>query len=296
MKKIISALLLLSSTLSLAALTHVANAQVAIGSRSEEVKRIQEILKTDPTIYPEGYVTGYYGRLTENAVKKLQKKCGLPETGVIDDATEKCIYPIEYKLRVLLPNGGESWKRDEIQTIKWEVIAPSGEELKSYVFWPKASIDLFRRVKVAVLCMVCPAGQECPPCPPEREESIFVRHITTVNLFDLNYSWRITNDIPNGSDYVIRISIGEGIAPIWIQEKTKVPTVEIKTEEIWPPEPVSPKPRIDWDESDGTFEITGEITPCPVCPACPNSEEIIASLTRIIEELQKLIASLRTSR
>ena len=56
-------------------------ARVAIGSRSDEVKIIQEILKSDPQIYPEGYVTGYFGAFTEKAIKKLQKKCGLPETG-----------------------------------------------------------------------------------------------------------------------------------------------------------------------------------------------------------------------
>lgn len=60
-KKILILFLLAIVTIS-AVFSHVADARgVAIGSRSDEVKAIQEILKEDSTIYPEGYVTGYYG-------------------------------------------------------------------------------------------------------------------------------------------------------------------------------------------------------------------------------------------
>lgn len=290
MKKINSTLLLFALILTFLGLGWVASARVAIGSRSDEVKEIQEILKTDPDIYPEGYVTGYFGSLTEKAIRKLQKRCGLPETGELDDATEKCIYPIDYKVKVAYPNGGEVLDRNTIQTIKWEVIEPgvSAQEIKP--FWPKASIDLFRRVAIT---MPCAPGETCEPV----EKSVFVKHIATVNLFDQTYSWKITPDISNGTGYAIRISLGKKIVTVWYREiiGQSLPSAS----EIWPqpaPPIVVPPSQIIWDESDGTFEITGEITPeCPTCPVCPNSEEIIASLTRIIEELQKLIASLRTS-
>jgi peptidoglycan hydrolase-like protein with peptidoglycan-binding domain len=61
--------------------TKTAKAQMMIGQRGEEVLNLQKILKEFPEIYPEGYVTGYFGPLTQNAVKKLQEKCKLPETG-----------------------------------------------------------------------------------------------------------------------------------------------------------------------------------------------------------------------
>jgi len=275
MRKTILALLILGLILPILAFAHIVQARVAIGSRSEEVKAIQEILKTDPEIYPEGYVTGYFGSLTEKAIKKIQKKCGLPETGVIDETTEKCLYPIGYQIKVTSPNGGESWDKSQIQIISWQVIAPletttpSQEGVKIRPFWSKVSIDLFKKTGTS---------------------TVFARHIATTNLFDQSYSWKIASNIPNGGDYVIRISSGPGVGPIWYREKAgqELPSAG----EIWP---VSPRPYyLIWDESDGPFEITGEITPCPVCPVCPNSEEIIASLTRIIEELQKLIASLRT--
>ncbi|MEK7552702.1 MAG: peptidoglycan-binding protein, partial [Patescibacteria group bacterium] len=57
------------------------------GMNDQEVGNLQEILATDPEIYPEGRKTGYFGQLTQNALLKLQRKAGLAETGVVDEAT-----------------------------------------------------------------------------------------------------------------------------------------------------------------------------------------------------------------
>jgi len=61
--------------------------QLSIGMTSEEVKRLQEILATDPDVYPEGLITGYFGRLTEKAVKRFQKKVCLEEVGLVGPKT-----------------------------------------------------------------------------------------------------------------------------------------------------------------------------------------------------------------
>lgn len=207
-----SVLFLLGAIIALIGFGYIANAKgVAIGSRSDEVKAIQEILKTDSDVYPEGYVTGYYGSLTEKAVRKLQKKCGIPETGVVDDATEKCIYPVDYKVKVVAPNGGEIWDRNTIQTIKWEVTGPEIIILQdSKPFWSKASIDLFRRTTIT--CPICPTGSACAPCASE--VPVFVKHLATVNLFDGSYSWQISSDILNSKDYIVRVSAGKNIVPL----------------------------------------------------------------------------------
>jgi len=55
-----------------------------IGSRSAQVKTLQEKLAKDKTLYPEGLTTGYYGSLTQAAVKRFQKKHNLAATGSID--------------------------------------------------------------------------------------------------------------------------------------------------------------------------------------------------------------------
>ncbi|MBI2625975.1 MAG: SMP-30/gluconolactonase/LRE family protein [Candidatus Nealsonbacteria bacterium] len=44
------------------------------GAQSGEVKNLQQFLSQYPDIYPEGQVTGYFGPLTQNAVKRFQEK------------------------------------------------------------------------------------------------------------------------------------------------------------------------------------------------------------------------------
>ncbi|MEK7509147.1 MAG: peptidoglycan-binding protein, partial [Patescibacteria group bacterium] len=56
-----------------------------LGSSGDDVSRLQQFLALDPSVYPEGLVTGYYGALTEAAIKRFQCKnkivCdGTPET------------------------------------------------------------------------------------------------------------------------------------------------------------------------------------------------------------------------
>lgn len=48
-------------------------ANLGRGSRGEQVKLLQIILRDIGGVYPEGFVTGYYGPLTERAVKRFQE-------------------------------------------------------------------------------------------------------------------------------------------------------------------------------------------------------------------------------
>jgi len=52
-----------------------------------DVKILQEILATDRDIYPEGLTTGYFGSLTEKAVKRFQKLANLEQTGTVGPKT-----------------------------------------------------------------------------------------------------------------------------------------------------------------------------------------------------------------
>lgn len=61
--------------------------RLQVGSNDKEVKTLQEFLKQDPEVYPEGLVTGYYGALTEKAVKKFQEKNGIEAIGVVGPKT-----------------------------------------------------------------------------------------------------------------------------------------------------------------------------------------------------------------
>ncbi len=57
------------------------------GMSGEDIEALQAILAADPEIYPEGLVTGFYGRLTAQAVMKFQKKHGLEQVGFVGPRT-----------------------------------------------------------------------------------------------------------------------------------------------------------------------------------------------------------------
>jgi peptidoglycan hydrolase-like protein with peptidoglycan-binding domain len=57
------------------------------GSSGYEVRQLQGFLKQSPSVYPEGYVTGYYGSLTEDAVKRFQEGNNIEPVGVVGPKT-----------------------------------------------------------------------------------------------------------------------------------------------------------------------------------------------------------------
>jgi len=61
--------------------------QLSLGMSGEDVRTLQEMLATDPDIYPEGLVTGFFGPLTEKAVKKFQEKSGISNVGRVGPQT-----------------------------------------------------------------------------------------------------------------------------------------------------------------------------------------------------------------
>jgi peptidoglycan hydrolase-like protein with peptidoglycan-binding domain len=61
------------------------------GMSGDDIKTLQELLATDSDVYPEGLITGYYGKATERAVKRLQKKFCLDQVGHVGPLTLKKI-------------------------------------------------------------------------------------------------------------------------------------------------------------------------------------------------------------
>ncbi len=59
------------------------------GSTGEQVAVLQALLSADPSIYPEGIVSGFFGRLTADAVKRFQKKNGIEQVGFVGPKTLK---------------------------------------------------------------------------------------------------------------------------------------------------------------------------------------------------------------
>ena len=63
------------------------NRELERGGRGEDVTRLQQLLAKDPSIYPEGQVTGFYGALTQKAVRAFQKKYGISQVGRVGPQT-----------------------------------------------------------------------------------------------------------------------------------------------------------------------------------------------------------------
>lgn len=62
-----------------------------VGMSGDDIKTLQELLATDSDIYPEGLITGYYGKMTEKAVKMLQKKLCIDQVGQVGPQTMRRI-------------------------------------------------------------------------------------------------------------------------------------------------------------------------------------------------------------
>lgn len=61
--------------------------QLKLGDSGSDVSLLQLFLAEDPNVYPEGLVTGYFGRLTSEAVKRFQTTNGLPAVGRVGPQT-----------------------------------------------------------------------------------------------------------------------------------------------------------------------------------------------------------------
>jgi peptidoglycan hydrolase-like protein with peptidoglycan-binding domain len=57
------------------------------GDKGDDVKTLQEILATDPDIFPEGQVTGFFGPLTAKALRRFQERAGLESVGEVGPKT-----------------------------------------------------------------------------------------------------------------------------------------------------------------------------------------------------------------
>lgn len=60
---------------------------LGVGSRGADVTELQQFLATNPSIYPEGIVSGYYGGLTRNAVMQFQAAYDIAQVGTVGPIT-----------------------------------------------------------------------------------------------------------------------------------------------------------------------------------------------------------------
>lgn len=57
------------------------------GETNSDIKRVQQLLKTDPVIYSYGVTSGFFGPKTQEAIRNLQTRFDLEPVGVVGPAT-----------------------------------------------------------------------------------------------------------------------------------------------------------------------------------------------------------------
>jgi hypothetical protein len=64
---------------------------LSLGAQGADVSQLQSLLSQDPTIYPQGSITGYFGPLTQQAVIRFQEKYGISAsaTGFVGPITRR---------------------------------------------------------------------------------------------------------------------------------------------------------------------------------------------------------------
>lgn len=80
----------------LGAATTVLQEEAVYGATNDTVERIQKLLATDPLLYPDGIVSGFFGPKTQEAIKNLQARFGMNPVGVVGPSTATLI--MEYFL------------------------------------------------------------------------------------------------------------------------------------------------------------------------------------------------------
>lgn len=71
------------------ALTYAAtfNRQMEMGMTGPDISTLQSFLAQDPTLYPQGLVTGYFGSFTKTAVSNFQSRNDIPAVGRVGPIT-----------------------------------------------------------------------------------------------------------------------------------------------------------------------------------------------------------------
>ncbi len=239
--------------------------------------------------------TGFFGSLTENAVKRLQQRLGIQATGEIDNNTMPFVFPC-VTIHVDSPNGGESFAVGSTMHITWDmnVTSPTtgvqtwvpgmqgllhGEGEKeglqrrmqgmtlysatsSMPMMPvlsQVSIDLVEPAPgIMVSDIACRIGFACPP----RGGMRVVAHIgdaTTSNQLGAStgsFDWTIPQSIVQASDYQVRVSAMRAS-----------------------------------DVSDSGFTITGgsvapSVTPLPI--ASGTADNLLRMRTQVMNMIQKM--------
>ena len=279
------------------------------GASGSDVSTLQTMLKTSPAIYPSGLVTGYYGSATETAIKKLQAKYSLPQTGIVDSATQAIMYPnpstTNVSITVIAPNGGEKWTAGSPAQILWKsTISPIAlpptptpipvpmmdnqtSAISASVVGSSGAVSAGTSIaKTAPAIMPTPFFNYASIDLVRDGDSSYSYHIGSVNLYESQYSWNIPKNIPTASDYRVKISIGNTVPCMYANDVQMMKAGTANTTAIARPTCATPMIASSFasDTSDAVFSIAGG--------SSVNIETLRAQIAEIKAMMEKLSAQI----
>lgn len=71
--------------------TPVLTQSLQYGDTNTDIEKVQKLLATDPSIYPYGVASGFFGPKTQEAIRNFQARFGLDTVGVIGPATKSLL-------------------------------------------------------------------------------------------------------------------------------------------------------------------------------------------------------------
>lgn len=90
--------------------------QLDVGDTGQEVTDLQKYLATNASIYPEGFVTGYFGSLTQAATQRFQATQNIVSSGSPATTGYGRVGPLTMtRLNALMSGGNVSWDTVPIQ-------------------------------------------------------------------------------------------------------------------------------------------------------------------------------------
>lgn len=171
------------------------------GSKGDEVRTLQALLAADSVVYPEGLITGYYGKLTAKAVKKFQEKNGIESIGVVGPKTLKKLNELLKKYPLAFENSGEDDDDDDkdkrglsfAQGVQLCAIVPPGHLIAPG--WLKKQGGI---VPIIPVCQILPPGiiKKLSPAPtstPDVTAPVISGIAVSVNATSALVSW-VTNE------------------------------------------------------------------------------------------------------
>ncbi len=192
-----------AAAMNVSAQNYTFNSDLTVGSSGQDVVNLQSWLIANgysiPSVSSGATPKGYFGSQTQSAVSAYQRSVGLPAYGYFGSMTRGRISSdskvFGSDLRVILPNGGETWQKGSTRNITWN--------------GPSAMISQTGDIRLEFAMPACAAATANPRCMIAVRAPLTIA--TGVNLDSGTYSWVVGNYNPG-------IVPGYVVEPIVIQD------------------------------------------------------------------------------